>query len=75
MGTIQDPDPDRDWLKRSYTDTSTNPYSPDARTEMVGRLAEGTGGGRAARVVLRVVVGVIVGSFGVSFVVQALRYW
>ena len=53
MGTIQDPRPDRDWLKRTYPDTSTNPYSVDARTEMLGRLAEGTG---RSRTVMRAVV-------------------
>jgi hypothetical protein len=45
MGTIQEPNPDREWLKRSYVDTATNPYSIDARTEMMGRLVEGNGGG------------------------------
>jgi hypothetical protein len=54
MGTIQEPNPDRDWLKRSYVDTSTNPYSIDATTEMFGRLAEGTGGSRTMRAVMRV---------------------
>jgi len=58
MGTIQDPNPDHDWLKRSYVDTSNNPFSIEARTEMMGRLAEGTGGSRATRTVMRV-VGVI----------------
>ena len=58
MGTIQDPNPDRDWLKRSYVDTATNPFSIEAQTEMMGRLAEGTGGSPAARRIMRI-VGVI----------------
>jgi hypothetical protein len=73
MGTIQDPNPDREWLRRSYVDTSTNPYSIDARTEMMGRLAEGTGGRRAARAVVRAAAAVILLSFAVSFVVGVLR--
>jgi hypothetical protein len=55
MGTIQDPNPDHDWLKRTHADTSTNPFSVEAQTEMMGRLAEGTGGRRATRTVMRVV--------------------
>ncbi|WP_045747744.1 hypothetical protein [Actinoplanes rectilineatus] len=50
MGTFQDPNPDRDWLKRGYTDTSSNPFSIDAQTEAMGRLAEGTGDTRMARI-------------------------
>jgi hypothetical protein len=66
MGTIQDPNPDRDWLKHSYVDTSTNPYSIDARTEMMGRLAEGTGGSRATRAVMRAVAVITLVAIAVS---------
>ena len=72
MGTIQDPDPDRDWLRRSYVDTSTNPYSPDARTEMTGRLAEGTGRGRLARAVIRITAATVLVAIAVSIVLSAL---
>lgn len=50
MGTLQDPDPDRDWLKRSYDNTGGSPFTPEAQTEMMGRLAEGTGNSRMARI-------------------------
>ncbi|PWU43147.1 hypothetical protein DLJ46_32970 [Micromonospora globispora] len=70
MGTIQDPNPDRDWLKRSYVDTSTNPYSIDSRTEMMGRLAEGTGGSPAMRAVMRAVAGITLVAIAVSVVLD-----
>ncbi|MEV1289725.1 hypothetical protein [Micromonospora sp. NPDC049679] len=73
MGTIQDPNPDRDWLKRSYVDTSTNPYSIDARTEMVGRIAEGTGGSWVARAVMRAVAGITVVAIAASVVLGVLN--
>ena len=66
MGTIQDPNADREWLKHSYPDTSTNPYSIDARTEMMGRVA--TGRGRLGRAV----AAVIVLAFGIYIVVKVL---
>ncbi|MGC1212932.1 MAG: hypothetical protein WA890_16895 [Micromonospora sp.] len=72
MGTIQDPNPDRDWLKRSYVDTSTNPYSIDARTEMMGRLAEGTGGSPATRAVMRAVAAITLVAIAVSVVLGVL---
>jgi hypothetical protein len=72
MGTIQDPNPDRDWLKRSYVDTSNNPFSVDAQTEMMGRLAEGTGGSRAMRAVMRAVAAIALVSIAVSGVLGIL---
>ncbi|MDO3703296.1 hypothetical protein Q3W71_16610 [Micromonospora sp. C28SCA-DRY-2] len=72
MGTIQDPNPDRDWLRRSYVDTSTNPYSIDSRTEMMGRLAEGTGGSRVARAVMRAVAGIALVGIALSIVLGVL---
>ncbi|MFF5177054.1 hypothetical protein ACFY2Q_03370 [Micromonospora sp. NPDC000316] len=73
MGTMQDPNPDRDWLKRSYVDTSTNPYSTDSRTEMMGRLAEGAGGSRVARAVLRAVAGITLVAIALSIVLGVLN--
>ncbi|WP_328419178.1 hypothetical protein OG470_36255 [Micromonospora sp. NBC_00389] len=73
MGTTQAPNPDRDWLKRSYVDTSTNPYSIDARTEMMGRLAEGTGGSRATRTVMRAVAGITLVAIALSIVLGVLN--
>ncbi|WP_406078607.1 hypothetical protein [Micromonospora sp. NBC_00858] len=73
MGTTQDPNPDRDWLKRSYVDTSTNPYSIDARTEMMGRLAQGTGGSRVTRTVMRAVAGITLVAIALSIVLGVLN--
>ena len=39
VGTFQDPASDREWLRRSHVDTATDPYPPDARTEMVVVIA------------------------------------
>jgi hypothetical protein len=50
VGTIQDPDPDRDWLKRSYDNTGGSPFTFEAQQEMMGRLAEGTGNSKMARI-------------------------
>ncbi|SCF43694.1 hypothetical protein [Micromonospora mirobrigensis] len=75
MGTFQQPHPDRAWLRRDFVDTSTNPYSLDARTEMMGRLAEGTGGSRVARAVMRAVAGATLVAFAVELVRELLRIW
>lgn len=72
MGTIQDPNPDRDWLKRSYVDTSNNPFSIDAQTEMMGRLAEGTGGSRTMRKIMRIVAVLALMPFAVSVILGVL---
>jgi hypothetical protein len=72
MGTIQDPNPDHDWLKRSYVDTSNNPFSVDAQTEMMGRLAEGTGGSRTARTIMRTVAVLALIPFAVAIVLGLL---
>lgn len=72
MGTIRDPSPDRDWLKRSHVDTSTNPYSIGARTEMIGRLTEGTGGSPAARTVMRAVAVITLVVIAVAVVLGVL---
>ncbi|MEU4427452.1 hypothetical protein AB0F81_43080 [Actinoplanes sp. NPDC024001] len=69
MGTIQDPNPDRDWLKRSYDNTGGSPFTVEARAEMMGRLVEGTGNSRMARVgrvVFRVTAWIILASFFVA---------
>jgi hypothetical protein len=73
LGTIQDPNPDRDWLERSYVHTSANPYSIDAPTEMMGHLAEVTGGSRVIRVIARTIAVVTLFSFAASIVVGVLR--
>ncbi|MEW2381869.1 hypothetical protein AB0873_07235 [Micromonospora sp. NPDC047707] len=59
-------------MKRSYLDTSTNPYSVDARTKMMGSLAGGTGGSRVARAVMRAVAGIALVGIGVSIVLAVL---
>ena len=73
VGTIQDPNPDRDWLKRSYVDTHANPFSVDAQTEMMGRLAEGTGGSRGMRRVMRAVAVIALVAIAVSGVLGLLN--
>ena len=73
VGTIQDPNPDRPWLKRSYVDTSTNPYSIDPRTEMMGRLAGGTGGSRATRTAMRVLAGITLVAIALLIVLGILN--
>ncbi|GGN11230.1 hypothetical protein FHR83_003414 [Actinoplanes campanulatus] len=76
MGTIQDPNADRDWLKRSYPDTGGNPFTVEAQTEMMGRLAEGTGDSRMARigrVVIRVTVWITLASIFLSILADALN--
>lgn len=75
VGTIQDPNADRDWLKRSYVDTSASPFSIDSQTEMMGRLVEGTGDTRMARVgrvSMRVVAVIALASIAVSIVLAVL---
>ncbi|RSM41558.1 hypothetical protein DMB66_55775 [Actinoplanes sp. ATCC 53533] len=72
MGTIQDPNPDREWLKRSYVDTSTNPFSIEAQTEMMGRLAEGTGGSPTMRRIMRIVAVLALIPFAVGIVLAIL---
>ncbi|MEU8237999.1 hypothetical protein AB0C07_07140 [Actinoplanes missouriensis] len=54
MGTIQEPDPDREWLKRSYAETNSNPFSFSSQTDMMGGIVEGTGMSRMARIGRRV---------------------
>ncbi|MBG0566505.1 hypothetical protein [Actinoplanes aureus] len=76
MGTIQDPDPDRDWLKRSYDNTGGSPFTVEAQAEMMGRLAEGTGDSRMARigrVVIKATVWITVASFFLSALAAILN--
>jgi hypothetical protein len=76
VGTIQDPDPDRDWLKRSYDDTGGSPFTVEAQAEMMGRLAEGTGHSRLARtgrVVIRVTVWITLASIFLAVLADALN--
>ena len=73
VGTIQDPDPDRDWLRRSHVDSSTNPYSIDARSEMMGRLAAGTGGSRGTRLVVRAAAAVALAGMVLAIVQGVLQ--
>jgi len=51
---------------------SNNPFSIEAQTEMMGRLAEGTGGSRATRKVMRVVGVIALIPFVVSIVLGIL---
>ncbi|MER7460522.1 hypothetical protein [Micromonospora sp. NPDC126480] len=73
MGTIKDRDPERDWLTQSYVDPSTNPYSIDARSEMTGRLAAGTGGSRSVRVVVRGAAVLVLVALAGTIVLAALQ--
>jgi hypothetical protein len=76
VGTIQDPDPDRDWLKRSYDNTGGSPFTVEAQAEMMGRLAEGTGDSRMARigrVVIKATVWITVASFFLSVLAGILN--
>ncbi|BBH69351.1 hypothetical protein ACTI_60360 [Actinoplanes sp. OR16] len=73
MGTIQEPDPDREWLKRSYTDTTPASFSTTSRTEMMGRIVEGSGYTRGKRLFLRTIVWIIIGSWvaaGIAALIQ-----
>ncbi|MFC7532413.1 hypothetical protein [Actinoplanes sp. GCM10030250] len=76
MGTIQDPNPDRDWLKRSYDNTGGSPWTVEAQTEMMGRLAEGTGLSRMARigrVVIKTTVWITLASMFLALLADILR--
>ncbi|MEU4689574.1 hypothetical protein [Actinoplanes sp. NPDC023714] len=73
MGTIQEPNPDREWLKRSYTDTSPGNFATPSRTEMMGRLVEGSGYTRGKRLFLKTIVWIIIGSWvaaGIAGLIQ-----
>ena len=76
MGTIQDPEPDRDWLKRSYADTGGSPFTHEAQSEMMGQLAEGTGNSRMARIgriVIKATVWITVASIFLAGLADLLR--
>lgn len=76
MGTIQDPGADRDWLKRSYADTSGNPFTVEAQAEQMGRLVDGTGDSRMARVgrvVIRVSVWITLAAIFLSLLAELLN--
>ena len=76
VGTIQDPDPDRDWLKRSHDNTGGSPFTFEAQQEMMGRLVEGTGKSRMARigrVVIRVTAGIALASIFLAVLANILN--
>jgi hypothetical protein len=76
VGTIQEPDPDRDWLKRSYPNTGGSPFTVESQAEMMGRLAEGTGTNRMARVgriVFKTSAWIILASIFLAILANALN--
>ena len=77
MGTIQEPDPDRDWLKRSHDGAGGSPFTVEARTEMMGRLAEGIGDSRMARigrVAIKATVWLTLTSISLALLLQLLNH-
>lgn len=76
VGTIENPDPDRDRLNHSYDNTGGSPFNLEARREMMGRLAEGTGNSKMARigrVVIRAAAWITLASIFLTLLVDILN--